>query len=116
MNSRIANLAAEYNMAELFHALIHQAADVVRDMTADYMHDEEIVASEGVPTKAKMIEQIVDQVCVVMPIMLNEDVDIIPDSYEKQPCETDMTYVVRALATEYVNKNPETIHILFRPR
>ena len=114
MNHRITNLAREYSTVELFQALIHQSAIQVTDMQSDFLHDKDLITEHGMPTKAKMIEMIVDQTRAITPILLGED--DVPKEYQKIDGESEMDFVIRALATEYLNANPELMKLEYQPR
>ena len=108
-------LAAEYGADVLFGALCINAMQVVTETVADMAHDKDCIATDGMPSKQKIIDMTIDQVCVCFPDQLLESGEL--DSELRQmPGESAFQMLIRGITTQIVKQRPELMRVVYQPR
>ena len=104
---------AQNSTTDLILALCHQATEQVVEMNEDFILDPMHVHSYGLPSRDDLISQINTWFNTSMPDTYDE---ILPSEYRQNEGEIGISFLFRALLSEYLKQNPKMLKIEFSPQ
>ena len=109
------DLASNAHFHVLVGALCVAGLDVVTEMTAEMLQDEDYVRQEGIPNLAKLASMAHDQVVVVFPDMVMDSGEL---GYEpaKGENESSFEYLIRCFMNQLLKQRPDLAKLEFQPR
>ena len=114
--TRMQQLAEEFGADVLFGALCMSGMQAVTDMIADMIHDKTVVIDfGGMPSKQKVVDMAIDQVCTVFPDSLVES-DELDGELKARPGESQYQMLIRGIMTQLVSQRPDLTKIVYQPR
>lgn len=108
-------LATEYGADILLGALCINAMRVVTEIAADMAHDMDFIVTSGLPTRQKIVDMTIDQVCVYLPdSMLG--IGEMDSECQQMPGEPAVQLLIRTITTQIVKQRPELMQVIYQPR